>query len=74
MAKKTTYCCDRCGKEFDKRGFTRRFHIPRKISSYILFDGWERDNREIDLCEECSAAFDYFIMNKEVKPNERKAD
>lgn len=69
MAKKTTYCCDRCGKEFSKIGFTRFLFFPRKLTSFLWHDDRCISEIEFDLCADCSHAFGDFIRNNEVMPN-----
>ena len=71
MARKTTYHCDRCGKEFFKKGITRFICFPRKLTSFLWMDNECLVTTEFDLCKDCSDAFYTFIGNKEVKPNDR---
>ena len=57
MASKTTLFCDRCGKEFQRKGFTHSVKIPRQIS--LLAYDFQRCffEKEYDLCEDCYKDF-----------------
>lgn len=70
MARKTIFCCDRCGKEFKREGFTRFIRFPRKLFVFCWYDDRKCTETEFDLCQDCSSAFYLFMGNKEVKPHD----
>ena len=45
----TTFCCDRCGKEYDGKGKDRKFDIL--VRKYSSLTKWEYV--PIDLCNDC---------------------
>lgn len=61
MAKKTTWYCDRCGKEFNREGFTHTVKGPKKVT--MLFYNALRcfSEFEYDLCNECADEFVKFV-------------
>lgn len=74
MAKKTICFCDRCGKEFSRKGFTQLVSRPRKLRSIWWNDSKAFYKKEFDLCNGCSSAFDDFITNKKVEPRRNNND
>ena len=61
MARKTTWYCDRCGKEFKREGFTDSVMVPRQLSK-LFYDGLRCFlNHEYELCHDCSRDFMKFI-------------
>lgn len=70
MAKKTIFCCDRCGKEFKREGLTRFIYFHRKLTDFLWWHDERCTETEIDLCKECTSDFYSFIHNREVKPRD----
>jgi hypothetical protein len=67
MAKRTTWHCDRCGKEFNRKGITGNVKVPRKISR-LLYDGIRCfSEQEYDLCRECFGDFIRYICGRKVE-------
>ena len=67
MAKKTTWYCDRCGKEFKRNGFSHTVKIPRQIS-LLFYDGLRCISElEYDLCENCITDFMKFMGGRKLE-------
>ena len=67
MASKTHWYCDRCGKEFERKGFTHSVKIPKQIR-LLSYDGLRFFyDKEYDLCDNCMKEFLLFIDGKKVE-------
>ena len=66
MARKTTWYCDRCHKEFLRKGITHSVMIPKQISM-ICYDGIRCfTDIEYDLCNDCTEDFMKFIGGRKL--------
>lgn len=61
MAIKTHWYCDRCGKEFVRKGFTSSMNITKHISLLLYDDLRLFSSKEIDLCKNCEKEFFRFL-------------
>ena len=67
MARKTSWYCDRCGKEFKRIGFTYSMMIPKQIN-LLHYNGLRCfSDREYDLCDDCFADLLKFIGGRKLE-------
>ncbi len=66
MAKKTTWHCDRCGKQFERKLITNSVKVPAQIS-LLFYDGLRCfTTREYDLCADCIKEFCLFVGGRKL--------
>ena len=61
MSVKTTYICDRCGKEYDEKGeirikdaYFRKSKVCIESEKRVIYDDFKQSHNEVDLCPECA--------------------
>ena len=67
MAKKTTWYCDRCRKEFKRDGITHTVKGPRPVTMFLYSALRCYTQLEYDLCDECANDFIKFIGGRKLE-------